>query len=367
MVTPSSKQARGFAVPICVLLQGVPDLALCEPKPFPTLKALNVKTVGTYVAKQKGIDGNERDESVMAIAALVKKKPHSIAVNDEDDNLDGAENEIARKMASSTALKQFLKEPLRSREDDDMSGSKKPSKIIEPATTEKAIVGRAAPAEKDLAMVPVVQNPEPISVVPAATPETQRKLVLPEDFMEPVVTRSAEIEFEHSIAVNDEDDNLDGAENEIARKMASSTAPEQFLKEPLRSGEDDDMSGSKQPSKIIEPATTEKDKEIEPVATEYLSLAKSVATMTDSEDTEPLSKFLELIDKSKSDEESMPIEDILKQIPKGMMFPSVTATELTRIKFGLGIEIPGVNEGHWYKASLHRIATSEKGKAPCNA
>ncbi|KZV43720.1 hypothetical protein F511_44233 [Dorcoceras hygrometricum] len=82
--------------------------------------------------------------------------------------------------------------------------------------------------------------------------------------------------------------------------------------------------------------------------------------MTDSEDTEPLSKVLELTDKSKSDEESMSIEDILKQIPADMMLPSATATEITRIKFGFGIEIPGVNEGDWYKASLPRIATSEK-------
>ncbi|KZV44648.1 splicing factor 3B subunit 1-like [Dorcoceras hygrometricum] len=160
-----------------------------------------------------------------------------------------------------------------------------------------------------------------IGFLHTATQLANRDSAIP-DFVELVVTRSAEIEFEHSIAVNDEDDNLDGAENEIARKMASSTALKQFLKEPLRSREDDDMSGSKKPSKIIEPATTEKDKEIEPVATEYLSLAKSVATMTDSEDTEPLSKVLELTDKSKSDEESMPIEDILKQIPEEMVTPS---------------------------------------------
>ncbi|KZV26286.1 hypothetical protein F511_41691 [Dorcoceras hygrometricum] len=59
---------------------------------------------------------------------------------------------------------------------------------------------------------------------------------------------------------------------------------------------------------------------------------------------------------------SMSIEDILKQIPKEMMLPSVTAVEITRIKFGLVIEIPGVNEGDYYKASLPRIATSDKVK-----
>ncbi|KZV56766.1 splicing factor 3B subunit 1-like [Dorcoceras hygrometricum] len=109
------------------------------------------------------------------------------------------------------------------------------------------------------------------------------------DFVEPGITRSAEIELEHSISVNDEDDNLDGAENEISRKMASFTAPKQFLKDPLRSGDDDNMSGFKQPSKIIEiEKGTDKEKEIEPVVTEELSLEKT----TDIEDTEPLSKAL---------------------------------------------------------------------------
>ncbi|KZV43218.1 hypothetical protein F511_39110 [Dorcoceras hygrometricum] len=51
MVTPYSKQAKGFAAQICVLLQGSPDLTLGECKTFPPLKFLTVKTVCTYVAK----------------------------------------------------------------------------------------------------------------------------------------------------------------------------------------------------------------------------------------------------------------------------------------------------------------------------
>ncbi|KZV21049.1 hydrolase [Dorcoceras hygrometricum] len=55
MVTPSSKQAKGFAAQICVLLKGVPDLTLGESKTFPPLKILTVKIVGTYVAKHKSV------------------------------------------------------------------------------------------------------------------------------------------------------------------------------------------------------------------------------------------------------------------------------------------------------------------------
>ncbi|KZV21373.1 Splicing factor 3B subunit [Dorcoceras hygrometricum] len=185
---------------------------------------------------------------------------------------------------------------------------------------------------------------------------------------DPLLTRSDDIIVgiaERSTAVNDEDDNIDGDENEIARKMASFTAPQQLLKEPLRSGEDDDMSRSKQPSKIIETEESEKDKEIEPGTADDLSLAKDVATMIDSEDAESLSKALAITEKpSPSDEELMPLEDILKQIPTYVMLPSVTAAEFTRIKFAHDIKIPEVNQGDWYKANLPRIATSDKGKAP---
>ncbi|KAK6151376.1 hypothetical protein DH2020_014011 [Rehmannia glutinosa] len=58
--------------------------------------------------------------------------------------------------------------------------------------------------------------------------------------------------YEQSIPVNDDEDNFDPTENEIARKMSSFTAPKQFFKEPLRTGEEDEMSGFKQPGKIID-------------------------------------------------------------------------------------------------------------------
>ncbi|KZV31278.1 splicing factor 3B subunit 1-like [Dorcoceras hygrometricum] len=94
-------------------------------------------------------------------------------------------------------------------------------------------------------------------------------------------------DIEHSTSVNDDDDNLDGDENEIAKEMAYFTAPKQFLKEPLRSGEGEDISGVEQP---------------------------------------------------------------------------ITAEGPTRIKFGLGIQIPGVSEVDPYTASLSQIAATDKGK-----
>ncbi|KZV16897.1 hypothetical protein F511_33676 [Dorcoceras hygrometricum] len=59
MVISLSKQAKGFAAQICGLLKGAPDLTLGEAKTFTPLKILTVKTVGTYVAKNKTITADE--------------------------------------------------------------------------------------------------------------------------------------------------------------------------------------------------------------------------------------------------------------------------------------------------------------------
>ncbi|KZV25591.1 splicing factor 3B subunit 1-like [Dorcoceras hygrometricum] len=137
----------------------------------------------------------------------------------------------------------------------------------------------------------------------------------------------------------------DGAENEISRNMASVTASKQFLKEPLRSGEDDDMSGVEQLGKIIDTeedtvknketdiklVEIETEKEIDPEPVE--NVGQIVEKLDDSEDTGHLSKALTLTKKSSpSDEDSMYIDDILKRIPEDMMLPLRRLAVLKSVK-----------------------------------
>ncbi|KZV30854.1 structural maintenance of chromosomes protein 4 [Dorcoceras hygrometricum] len=61
MVTPGSRQAKGFSIQICVLLKNVPGLVLGESRAFPTSRVLIEKTVHRPVG-----DGEE--------APIVKKK-----------------------------------------------------------------------------------------------------------------------------------------------------------------------------------------------------------------------------------------------------------------------------------------------------
>ncbi|KZV38738.1 hypothetical protein F511_22430 [Dorcoceras hygrometricum] len=134
MVTKTSKQAKGFAAQICALLNGAPDLGRGED--LPSTKDSHCVNCWHIRSKNKNI-GSDEDEP---------------------------EEPVARKNATK----------------------RRPAPaVVEPVTKKKrTIVGRAVPAEKDLAMVPLVQNPEAISMVPVATPKAQhirapkRKLVL---------------------------------------------------------------------------------------------------------------------------------------------------------------------------------------------
>ncbi|KZV35392.1 zinc finger family protein [Dorcoceras hygrometricum] len=56
------------------------------------------------------------------------------------------------------------------------------------------------------------------------------------------------------------------------------------------------------------------------------------------------------------DEELMTLDDLLMQIYDDMMLPSVTATEITKIKSDLPVEIKEVHDQDWYYASLPKIS-----------
>ncbi|KZV45921.1 hypothetical protein F511_20517 [Dorcoceras hygrometricum] len=73
MVTPGSKQGRGYAVQICCLLKKGQDLELGDFKAFPPLKKLTEKTVNRYISINDKI--SVEDVEGMADESRVKKTP----------------------------------------------------------------------------------------------------------------------------------------------------------------------------------------------------------------------------------------------------------------------------------------------------
>ncbi|KZV22337.1 hypothetical protein F511_05291 [Dorcoceras hygrometricum] len=121
MVTPGSRQARGYAVKIFILLNNVPNLELGDSKEFPPLKILTGKTVGKYIAINKNIVVEDLDDD-----PRVKKTPVKKAVS--------------KKRPAATADAPAVKR-------------------------KRTLVGRAIPIAKNLELVTVAQEGVPIQIV----------------------------------------------------------------------------------------------------------------------------------------------------------------------------------------------------------
>ncbi|KZV28022.1 myosin-17-like [Dorcoceras hygrometricum] len=297
-------------------------------KTFPTLKILTVKTVGTYVDKRKTITVEEvTDES--PVEKVVKKA----------------------------------------------TTKRRPAPAAEPSAKRKrTTVQRADPTETNLEIVPVVQDPESISVIPTASPSVRRcqapktKLVLQEsdeeeiveqgtdkkrtvvekpiveetveEIVAKVIAETIEIEMEEMEIVETAVEEIAAQqivvvatvetdlEEPVVMKTAGMEAVETESRIGVSSITNDDVVLSYKMLSNEEGPLVEKDKETEKKATDK---GKIVAEAIDFEDTEPLRKVLEITETSMSDEESMSIDDILR-LPEDMMLPSVTAEEPTKIK-----------------------------------
>ncbi|KZV58579.1 hypothetical protein F511_26003 [Dorcoceras hygrometricum] len=63
MVTPGSRQAKGYAIQICVLLKNIPGLELSESRALPVPRVLNEKKVHRYVVINEKVGGEEITDS----------------------------------------------------------------------------------------------------------------------------------------------------------------------------------------------------------------------------------------------------------------------------------------------------------------
>ncbi|KZV41888.1 hypothetical protein F511_33064 [Dorcoceras hygrometricum] len=73
MVTPDSRQAKGYSIQICVLLKNIPGLELGESKAFPAPRILNEKTVHRIVSVNENVGVEEVAEAPRAKKTPVKK------------------------------------------------------------------------------------------------------------------------------------------------------------------------------------------------------------------------------------------------------------------------------------------------------
>ncbi|KZV20513.1 hypothetical protein F511_32859 [Dorcoceras hygrometricum] len=230
MVTKSSKQAKGFAAQICVLLKGAPDLTLGEANTFPPLKIIIIKTVGTYVAKNKNITADE-------------------------ETAEPPMEKITKKAVAK----------------------RRPAPAEPVAKKKRTTVRRSTPTEKSLALVPVATEAEQISVVSDVSVE---------EIVAKVIMGTTEIEIEETETVEPmvmETTEMDMVETESTIDVSAITNYYGVISVKVLSNEEGPLVETEKEKEKYK----EKEKETE---TETADQRKKVDKINDSEDTEPLSK-----------------------------------------------------------------------------
>ncbi|KZV22653.1 hypothetical protein F511_05109 [Dorcoceras hygrometricum] len=391
MVTVGSRQAKGFAIQICVLLKNVPALELGNSKAFPSPRILTDKTVHRYVVINDKVSVEE-----VANKPRVKRTPVKKAV--------------ARKRPAT-------------------------AEVVEPAVSKKKRT-KFGKADKGSALITVAQEAVPLQIVestptaPAEQPPVpkrkskKRRLRLPKGSddeidtergaVEEVVENISEEQREATSAALVVEEKIVGGLTEKASEptVENEQVVESTVDEVQNMSADDvDL--------IIEQAsepTVENEQVVESTVDEVQNMSaddvdliieqviaetaqiwfnlsyeeliaqeadRSVVTASDTDEEMETVDFgiepefeiakdqgtdiayvvLAIVEEKLTGDESMSLEEIFLTIPSDFQLPSALG-EITKIQLGKSISIPGVNEGDWYKASLPKIPVDAKGKAP---
>ncbi|KZV42282.1 hypothetical protein F511_40114 [Dorcoceras hygrometricum] len=331
MVDRTLKRARGFTAQICVLLKSNPAVTVGEVMPFPSMKILSMKTVHTYITMNETIDARGKsDEPGMGPVAIVKRKSQS---KKKSESTGEAPVEVVTEVVGS---------------------KKRPTVMGDEAAIPKkrrTMKSKASPPKR-------VSKKRRLQV----TVEETVKEIVEETIEEQSVEPSADTFEKDTVSVADDVDDV------IAQVLTDTAHLETDNADDLEQWFEDFVSRDTEPliesDRVLdrEQGTAETVADAQPLQTSVEK--ETVEKAEGSKDVVVAKAFERAVGSNQTDEELMYIDDLLMQISDNMMLPSVTAAEVTKIRFGSSIEINEVQDRDWYYASLPRISTHDKGKEP---
>ncbi|KZV37058.1 hypothetical protein F511_05298 [Dorcoceras hygrometricum] len=366
MVTPGSKQSKGFAVHISLLLENIPNLELGESSEFPASKILTEKTVHRYVSLNDKVGAEEASD-----APQVKKEPRKPAAStkrpvaaDFEARVVKQKRTIKKKSGSSKVNLEIMV----------VAQEAVPIQMVESSTAAPAAEGiftqlaaeyeiPADPPDDEVAGVTVdevaadeganegtvdddaakVNEPtsEPAVVdIVNEEPSTGDEV---DDIIEQVFADTAQI-------IVDEEDQVVHTSGE-GNQPAGTAEERHWFDLPY----DDLMARWDAERPVVTASDTDEDVETMDVG----AAGGDQQVQFSEEEPEDMEMSDELIDA----DEKMSLDEILLTIPAEHPLPS-SAREVTKITIGTEIKIPGVDENTWYLASLPQIPVDDKGKEP---
>ncbi|KZV52879.1 dystroglycan-like [Dorcoceras hygrometricum] len=273
MVAAKTKQAKGFAIQISLLLATFPDVELGEASAFPASKILSKKTVLRFVSI------NDKDGAVELGAAEKKAVSKKRTAADIEAAVPKKKRSLKKKSISSLELVEVAEEAL----------------VVEPLDVEE----------------PRCSSADAVDLIIQQVLEETRATDAPADKTEPAVTA--------------EKNWYDLPYDDLVKQWEAER-----------------------------PVVTASDTQDEDIATADVAPADEVQQVEDV--VAPISAEEVL-----SADEKTSLDDILLSIPVDIPLPS-TCMEVTQIKMGQMIKIPGVTKWTWFLKQLPRIPAEDKGK-----
>ncbi|KZV46770.1 hypothetical protein F511_13490 [Dorcoceras hygrometricum] len=321
MVMPGSRQARGYAVQICILLKNVPNLDLGDSKEFPPLKILNARTVGRYISINDKISVEDVED--VGDVSRVKKTP--------------VKRVVSKKRPATAAAEPVVKK-------------------------KRTLKGKAALSNEKLELVSVAQEAVPLHIIKpiTAAPTKSKRKVPKRNLILPAGSADEFAEEETDFEKQREEPTADFVVNEP-------TVATVVEKEKETSGDDVDLIIQQIPEDTAQLETDMGDTDETVVGGPTIQTSDDFISgdfqLVTSEADRMIGVENDPDEERRTDDESMTLEEILSTIPAGSSLPSTTG-EVTKIQLGKSIHFRVVNEGDSYKASLPNISYAEKGKAP---
>ncbi|KZV37087.1 hypothetical protein F511_15033 [Dorcoceras hygrometricum] len=385
MVTSGTKQAKGFANLISLLLAIIPNLELGELSEFPSSKILTENTVHRYIAV---IDKSGAQDADVAPKATKAPKKRTTAVP-ADVPVVKRKRTTKKKDSSSQdnlELVAVAEEAVPIQIIEVSTAPAADDTADQPATVDAFPADRPAEeiesverVDEQLAAEPAVHVPaeEPaveVSRVNVDDPETVIRQVLDQlDFVteDPVVAKFDRVEtwfdraFDVELATADHEHH-DAGTIDCGDQSVDKTNEVLWFVRPF-------ILADRDTGKLFETACDSEDAMDLKVESQDLPVVRdtNVSTVGEQEITAFGEQLMGTNDESsedieseaveKSADEAMSIDDIFMSIPAEVRLPSA-GVEITKIILGKEIKIPGVNEKACFLATLPQIPADDKGK-----
>ncbi|KZV44022.1 hypothetical protein F511_30980 [Dorcoceras hygrometricum] len=340
MVTPGSKQAKGFAVQISLLLENSPTLELGESSEFPASKILTDKTVHRFVS----LNDKAGAEEVFGAS-----KPKAVSKKRRAANIGAAvtkkKRTIKKKSLTSLSTLEMVAVaqeavPIQMIETFNVAPSAE-TNSNQPADETDGVKGVDADVD-----APTAKIDEQVAD-PSAIDETSVR-----ECFEPAVEVPAE---ETRCSSADDVDFIIRQVIEETREVDASADRNQPAVTEERHWFDLPYEDLIEKWAAERPVVTASDTDEEDVPMD-------VGTADGDQHVQCLEEKSAVNDDLLNADEQMSLDDIILTIPVDVPLPS-SSMEITKIQMGETIKIPEVTERTWFLNSLPSIPDNHKGKA----